>query len=65
MNILSGISKEQKNKLYTTGIHSIQLILSKNRLLKQYNEMYHQHRRKHFPYQEGINIFVSIPVQLH
>ena len=26
MNILSGISKEQKNKLYTTGIRSIQLL---------------------------------------
>ena len=25
----------------------------------------HQHRRKHFPYRQGINIFVSIPIQLH
>ena len=38
--------------------------LSKNRLLKQYNEMYRQRRLKHFPYRQAINIFVSIPVQL-
>ena len=27
--------------------------------------MYRQHRRKYFSYRQGINIFVSIPVQLH
>ncbi|EDS01453.1 hypothetical protein EUBSIR_00658 [[Eubacterium] siraeum DSM 15702] len=35
-----------------------------NRLSKQYNEMYRQHRRKHFQYRQGINNFVSVSVQL-
>ncbi len=36
-----------------------------NRLLKQYNEMYCQHCLKQLPYQQGINNFVSVSVQLH
>ena len=44
---------------------AVDFSLSKNRLLKQYNEMYRQRRLKHFPYQQGINIFVSVSVQLH
>ena len=43
---------------------AVDFSLSKNRLIKQYNEMYRQRRLKHFPYRQGINNFVSIPVQL-
>ena len=43
---------------------AVDFSLSKNRLLKQYNEMYRQHCLKQFPYRQGINNFVSIPVQL-
>ena len=40
--------------------------LSINRLvLKTQSEIYRQHRQKHFPYWQGINIFVSVSVQLH
>ena len=34
-------------------------------LLKLYCKIYCWHRRKHFPYWQGVNIFVSILVQLH
>ena len=51
-----------QSKSGTTRLH---FSLSKNRLLKQYNEVYCQHRWKHFPYRQGVNIFVSISVQLH
>ena len=45
---------------------SSQLRLSINwLLLKLYRKMYHQHRLKHFSYQQGVNIFVSISLQLH
>jgi hypothetical protein len=44
---------------------AVDFSLSKNRLLKQYNEMYHQHCLKQFPYRQGINNFVSVSVQLH
>ena len=43
---------------------AVDFSLSKNRLIKQYNEMYRQHCLKQFPYRQGINNFVSIPVQL-
>ena len=44
---------------------AVDFSLSKNRLLKQYNEMYRQHCLKQFPYRQGINNFVSVSVQLH
>ena len=43
---------------------AVDFSLSKNRLIKQYNEMYRQHCLKQFPYRQGINNFLSIPVQL-
>ena len=43
---------------------AVDFSLSKNRLLKQNNEMYRQRRLKHFPYRQAINIFVSVSVQL-
>jgi hypothetical protein len=43
---------------------AVDFSLSKNRLIKQYNGMFRQHCLKQFPYRQGINNFVSIPVQL-
>ena len=43
---------------------AVDFSLSKNRLINQYNEMFRQHCLKQFPYRQGINNFVSIPVQL-
>ena len=40
-------------------------ILLKSYLLWLYRKTYHQHRRKYFPYRQGINNFVSVSVQLH
>ena len=34
-------------------------------LMKPHSEIYRKHRRKHFPYRQGINIFVSTSLQLH
>ena len=58
----NGILKAYKNKSDRNTLSDF--TLSKNRLLKQYNEMYRQHRLKHFPYRQGINIFVNVSVQL-
>ena len=30
-----------------------------------FSKTHHRHRRKHFPHWQGINIFVSVSVQLH
>ena len=40
-------------------------ILLKSYSLWLYRKTYHQHRRKYFPYRQGINNFVSVSVQLH
>jgi len=34
-------------------------------LLKPHSEIYHQHHLKHLPCRQGVNIFVSVSVQLH
>lgn len=44
---------------------AVDFSLSKNRFLKQYNEMHRQRRLKQFPYRQGINNFVTLSVQLH
>ena len=38
--------------------------VGKSIIVKVYSEIYRQHRRKQFPYRQGINIFVSVSVQL-
>ena len=38
--------------------------VGKSIIVKVYSEIYRQHCRKQFPYRQGINIFVSVSVQL-